>query len=491
MSKDANNSDGQVFREMSLPPVKDPALVVAYFFNGSDQDGNRSAKHLVDDVFHQLAQELNIHASFRPTFLRPDTRSLSFKRYQWNEESRAALALFGIEPSDVWCIQLGLPVCDGHVPVKEALRAWQEMERQLKDWIGGKIEAIWDEHPELYWGSSRLHWGLSDELAVVSEQSQSLVGRLRDIAYPKKAEQGGDIPEQSVVRVQDYEPRGREGEHGALWRLDEPAVGVGAYQAAWLLLSPQAQENPVMVDYVFNGRFAVGEAYLCKAHYQAGKYSPVAEDLKTGVRTVQEKLMRLLKQAGPSGFEVDQIDQAQRNMHRREERMHDVSKAYSRLLVTTSLVDRLHLTVKTNLDNYEKGVKEFSLWEHPAARAEILRLRGVLNQIEHDLQSWQASLDTFHAALETIRAGLDLTGDRVATARLDLEQEQAAIEKRKEEADRWWDVFTVLIGTVLSVSQIIPLTYYQRIETFRWSAPVVVVLFLVFVVGRRIARSRG
>ncbi len=501
MSEIVNSNVEQVPRASSVLRVKDPALVVAYFFNGSDQGGKDENGNLVDEVFHQLAQELEIHEPFRPSFLRVDTRFLSFTHYRWSRDSRSTLAQFRIKPSEVWCIQLGLPLRDDHVPVEEALSAWQEMEHQLEVGIGRRIKAIQAEHPGLYWGSSRLYWALSEDLSESTDQSQALAEEVQVIAYPERADEVENSPMQSPVRVQAYEPWGHTGELGVLWRLDEPAVDIGTYQAAWLLLSPQAQEEAVMVDYVFNGRFAVGEAYPCKAHYQAGEYPPVAQDLRDGVQEVQENLMMLLEQVGPSGFAMDQIEQAQQNMHQREERVHDVAVAYSNLLVTISAVGRLHLTVKTNVDNYEKAASEFSLWEHLATRTEILRLKGVLRQIEHDQQSWRASLDAFQAALGTVRAGLDLTGERIAAARLNLEQEQAEREKRKdeaerarekrlEEADRRWEVLTVIIGTVLSVSQIIPLTSSQQRATFLWSVPVVLVLLLVFMIGRRAARRR-
>jgi hypothetical protein len=365
------------------------------------------------------------------------------------------------------------------------------MESRLGEVVEQQIESLQVQAPDLYWGSSRLYWALSDDLATHPDQTSHLVVQVQKLAASKGSD-GKDVSTtQRLLRLQAYEPQEYTASPGTLWRLDEPAADVGRYQAGWLLFSPHSENDPVMRNYILNGRFAVGEAYLCKAHYQAGLYPPIIQDLRSSIQHVQGELRVLVDQEISLGdISEGSIRSTQGEMRQKEERIHQVAVAYSELLDAIATIDRLHLTVKTNLDNYEKTVKEFVFWRHPAAHTEILRLKGILDQIEHDQRSRRISLEAFQVAIETVRAGIDLTAGRISAARLSLEQKQAEQEKLEEKMERYWDILTVIIGTVLGVSQIIPLAPHERWETFAWSLPLVVMLLLVLVVVRYRARRR-
>jgi hypothetical protein len=463
--------------------VSDPALVIAYFFNGVETRASVVEEHL-SAVFGTLAEELGVNERFEPAVSRTDLRAIRFARLQWNPESLSTLVQFHVKPSQVWCIQLALPVRLGPTSLEEALAAWREMERQLSEWLGDLVESNQSDAPtgseEITWGSSRLYWGLSDELAGTADESMEVARAVQSMACPacperSRGERGRSVRRRNVrsrrgcpsepvqdagqgiaagsspVRYQAYNPQPHTGDYGTLWRLDEPAAEAGPYQAAWLLLSPEAQNDAVALGYVLNGRFAVGEAYLCKAHCQAGEYAQTAYHLREDIRSVQREVMALLALEGPSGFAPDQIGQTQDGLRAYEARIHRVATAYSQLLFVLSIIDRLHLTVKTNLDNLKQMAAEFNLWDHPASRSEIARLQGVLRQIDHDQRSRRASLQGFQTAIETVRARLDLIDDGLSAARLEIEQEEARRSKR-------WDIVVAILGLVLGASQVVVLT---------------------------------
>ena len=120
------------------------------------------------------------------------------------------------------------------------------------------------------------------------------------------------------------------------------------------------------------------------------------------------------------------------------------------MLFVLSTIDRLHLTVKTNLDNFALMTAEFNLWDHPASQSEIARLQSVLRQIEHDQRSHRASLEGFQTAIETVRARLDLIDNRLSADRLEIEQKEARRSKR-------WDIVVAIVGLVLGASQVVVL----------------------------------
>jgi len=487
----AMNHDGD---QVSQPNVQvhlcDPALVVAYFFNGAADHEPAIREHL-GAIFSALAEELRIYQPFPLSVSRTDLRHIRFARFQWNSESLATLVQFYVAPSQVWCIQLGLPVCRGPTPLEEALAAWQGMEGRLKGCVGHLIEVNGDGAPvgpdRACWGSSRLYWALSDELAGALPLSsdlaravQSIAGPTPDLAQEAGPGEAGGLP---PVRCQPYDPLGHVGDYGTLWRLDQPAAGDGPYQAAWLLLSPQAQNEAVALGYILNCRFAVGEAYLCKAHDQAAEYAYLAQGVKDGIRSVQMEIMELLALEGPCGFAPEQIGEARNNLRLHGDRIHQVAVAYSQLLFALSLIDRLHLTVRTNLENFQQMAAEFTLWDHPASQAEIGRLQGVLRQIEHDQRSRRASLQGFQAAIETVRARLDLIEDGISAARLEMEQEEA----RRSELS---NTILAILAVILGVSQVVVLTRQQLGIMALSSVPLSVALVLLLRWLRRAGKRR-
>lgn len=451
--------------------IRDPSLIVAYFFSGAEKHATM-VKERLNSLFDTLAHNLEIEEQFSMRVHSNDLRYIRFERYRWNPASLAILLQFHVQPSQVWCVQFGMPLHEGNVSLREALDNWRETECQLRAWEDGLTlhnqTALFGESEQVYWGSSRLYWALSDEVSEDSVCFLDLAQEVQSIAI----DQDSTVPSYSV-HPQAYEPQSQTGEeYGMLWRLDEPAVRDGHYQAAWLLLSPPDKDDLVSGEYIFNGRFAIGEAYLCKAHYQAAQYPHIASELREKLVTVQSEISTLLELEGPTGFEPDQMDQAQDNLRNREARLYLVSKAYSRLLFILSIIDRLHLTVKTNLENYEQMKSEFTLWKHPATRTETERLRGVLRQIEHDQRSRRASLEASRVALDTVRTSLDLTNNQIAATRLDIEQE----ESRRALV---WDIIIAILGVVLGVSQVIILTKRQFWFMILYSVPLVIILLIV------------
>jgi hypothetical protein len=475
----------------------DPALVVVYFFNGAEIYVP-VVRECLNVVFGKLARQLDINEPFQPSVYRADLRCLDFARYQWNSKSLATLVQFQVRPSQVWCIQLALPVRMGLTSLDETLTAWREMDSQLKDWVGDLVEPEWGNalmgSEQVNWGSSRLYWALSDETAGTTERSWELARAVQPMVCPEPSRRAcppesfqhavrGDAGEPSPVRRQAYDPQGHTGEYGTLWRLDEPAAEAGPYQAAWLLLSPQAQNDAVALGYILNGRFAVGEAYLCKAHCQAREYTRTAQGLKGDILAVQNEIMSLLALEGPTGFTPDQVREARDSLRLHGDQIHRVAVAYSQLLFVLSIIDRLHLTVKTNVDNFEHMAAEFKLWEHPASRSEIARLQGVLRQIEHDQRSHRASLQGFQTAIDTVRARLDLIDDGLSAARLEVEQEEA---KRSER----WNTIVAVLGVILGVSQVVVLTWQQFGVMVLLTALLLVALFLLLRRPRRSGKHR-
>ena len=470
-------------RTPAVVGVGDPALVVVYFYSGA-ADGASAVEARLDAIFGRLASGLQIYDPFVPSISRTDLGHIDFVRYQWSSTSLATLVQLYVKPSQVWCVQVALPVrpVPTSLTLEEALTAWRETEEQLNGLVGDLAETgqegVPTESAGMCWGSSRLYWALSDEMGRTPSQSFELAREVQSIVCPPpSAHRGGqdDSARLPVVQSQAYDPQGHAGDCGTLWRLDEPAIDDGPYQAAWLLLSPHAQNDAVALDYVFNGRFAIGEAYLCKAHYQAREYTGVSDRLRGAVHSVQSEIEALLTLEAPSGFAPDQIRQALADLEQRQEHIQRVATACSRLLSALSVVDRLHLTVKTNLDNYEQMAAAFHLWEHPASQSEIGTLQVVLRQIEHDQRSRGASLQGFQTAIETVRAGLDTSRNRLDTARLEVQQTQVR-------ASEIWNFVISIVAAVLGAGQVAGLTPRELGVFLRIGAPLLVCLALPFLV---------
>jgi chromosome segregation ATPase len=193
------------------------------------------------------------------------------------------------------------------------------------------------------------------------------------------------------------------------------------------------------------------------------------------VHSVQSEIEALLTLEAPSGFAPDQIRQALADLEQRQEHIQRVATACSRLLSALSVVDRLHLTVRTNLGNYEQMAAAFHLWEHPASQSEIGRLQVVLRQIEHDQRSRRASLQVFQTAIETVRAGLDTSRNRLDTARLEVQQKQAR-------ASEIWNFVISIVAAVLGAGQVAGLTPREFGVFLRIGAPLLVCLAFPFLV---------
>lgn len=444
---------------VKMTTINDPTLVITYFFNGTEEYEPAVTRQL-SDIFDTLVDRLELHDPFTPSMSSTDQHYLTFFRYVWNRERRAMLSQFLIGPSQVQCIQLVLPVSakKADFSIAEAVDAWQQIEADLSEWLRG----VSDEEErsvgsdKIYWGCSRLYFTVADSLVGTSDEAidvaKSVQGLQLDEADQMVEPSINSRP--AVVRLQPYLPQGHARDFGTLWRLNEPATDSRTYRSAWLLISPQAQDDAVTGNYILNGRFAVGESYLCKAHNQAGMYSWATRNLKNDLRLVREETQELLALKGPESFEAAELEQARSELRRMGKRINSVAVVYSKLLFLLSEIDRLHLTVRTNLDNFGNMAEAFPFWEHPAAQLEVLRLRGVLRQIEHDQRSRRASLQGFQTAIETVRARLDLIDDELAVVRLSAEHMEA--EKAEERG-----AFIAVLGIVLGISQVVVLTTQQ------------------------------
>ena len=447
--------------------VHDPVLVAVCFFDGGD--GHIARGKSLGERLEELATELDIGEEYTPRFSARDLSYLDVACYRWNPQTRATMVQFYVKPSQVWGVQFMLPVCPDPLPLEAALDAWRKVEGHLDDRIRDLIGSDLDDTrpgSNVYWGSSRLYWAILDETAATPQLAQEV----QPIA-------GLDGPAQIST-----------GEYGTLWRLDKPAVGEGPYWATWLLLSPQAQNDLVTSNYVLNIRFAVGEAYLCKARHLAGEYARLAQNLRGDVRSVRDKVQALLAKEAPSEFTSEQITPAQERLRQQQGDLSEVAAAYSSTLLLLPEMERLHWTVKINLGNYEKMAGEFRFWSHPAGQSEIEGLRRILSRIEHDQNGHRNLLQGLQTAIATVRADMELTGNRLAAARLDLEQEEAKRAKwqEQEEAKRAKRQETVIaiIGIVLGVSQIVVLTRQQ----FWWMVWISVPFSLALVLLLRLLR---
>jgi|GEM_PF-3726002 len=460
----------------ALPAVQDPVLVVVYFFSGVADRAAVTAR--LEGVCGKLVQELHLDEPFTPDMLRSDLRSLKFVRYQWNPESRATLAQFYFEPSEIYCLQLVLPLGQDSAPAGQALDGWQQIRVQLEGWMGDLLkpeQGTDSKQPAIYWGSSRLYWAILDKNARSPEQYRSLALELQKRACSQPPQEGHrtDSAAFAPVHARPYRPQSHKDEYGTLWRLDEPAAK-SIYEAVWLLVSPPQQNDPVSLNYILNCRFAIGEAFMCKAYNQAKEYALLERNLKESIQIVQTEIRTLLEE-GASDFDPERADQIQRDLFERQKRIQRVARVYSILLDHLSVIDRLHLTVKTNLDNYAQMASEFKWWNHPSSQFEVARLKSLLKQIEHDQQSRRAAL-SFQTAIETVRASLDLTRNQLSAALLKLEQNEA------REAERW-NVVIAVLGIILSVSQVVVLSFEQF--SLWWKISLLFVVIVLLWLSRR------
>jgi len=360
---------------------------------------------------------------------------------------------FYVKHSQIWGVQFVLPVfvppiCQNGVPLETVRKDWLEMESwldDLKDRIIGESK--------VYWGSSRLYWALLEEdvpEAHLEQEVQSMVG-------------------------QDRSVRSDTGEYGMLWRMDRPEADEKLYQAAWLLLSPQERNDLVTFQYVLNARFALGEAYLCKARYLIGEYDRLAEDLREDIKSVRNEVQTLLAKEAPSEFTSEQITLAQDRLRQRQRDLRKVAAAYSSTLLLLPEMERLHWTVKVNLDNYEKMADEFQFWRHPACQVEIEELRRVLRQIEHDQAGYRNLLQGLQTALATVRAELE-------AARLDIEQKEAKRAERQE-------IVLSILGLLLGISEVVALSTLELGKMAMLLGVTVLVLTLVLLWNKWLSRA--
>jgi hypothetical protein len=183
-------------------------------------------------------------------------------------------------------------------------------------------------------------------------------------------------------------------------------------------------------------------------------------------------MIALLQLKAPAGFQPEHIELSQKELDQQQELVHKVSQSYSELLLALSSIERLFLAVKANHANYDQMVKGFALWEHPAAKMERERLQGLLDQVQHDQSRRRASLQAFQTAIETVRARLDLVGNRLSSASLRSKQEEARRMER-------WEILIAILGVFLGLSEFVALDAGQRRIVALLGVPILVALLLL------------
>jgi hypothetical protein len=439
--------------------VQDPCLVAVYFFDGG---GDHSAGgKLLSERLVELAIELGIVEDYEPRFSDRDLSYLDVACYRWDPRTRAAMVQFYVKRSQIWGVQFVLPVfvpsiCQNGVPLGTAREAWLEVESLLDDQVRGLIEGNLDYMPSgsnVYWGNSRLYWALLEE----------------DVADSRLAQ------EVQPIVGQDRPAQVSTGEYGKLWWLDRPTTDEGLYQTTWLLLSPRMCNDLVTFHYVFNVRFAVGEAYLCKARYMIGEYDCLAQDLRGDVQSVRSEVQTLLAKESPTDFKSERITLVQDRLRQRRRDLREVAAAYSSVLLLLPEMERLHWTVKVNLDNYEKMASEFQFWSHPVCQAEIEELQRILRRIEHDQADYRNLLQGLQTAIATVRAELE-------AARLDLEQKEAKRAKRQE-------AVLSILGLLLGISEIVALSTLELGKMATLLSVTMLVLTLMLLWNKLLSRA--
>lgn len=485
-------------QDMEPLSVADPVLVASYFFNRTGRQASIVDDHL-DTLFAELSERLRIREPFPVSISGIEQRDIRFERCKVNREDYATLAKLRIEPCQVSCIQVRLPR-HGSTTLDEAVTLWREQWALLEEIVTegweewknrrrherrGQLGVMRDGPPDdvqlegetvpedIYIGSSRLYWAISDQDTGQSAQTDRLVDELRTAVRASSPERGAaaeDDEGESPFRQPVLKPHVHDGDLGMLWRWNEPTEREAAYQTAWLLLSSWSQNETVECSYLLNGRFAVGEAYLCKAYDHAGYYASRA--LRKRLRDVEDDMIALLQLKAPAGFQPEHIELSQKELDEQQELVHKVSQSYSELLLALSSIERLRLAVKANLSNYDQMVEGFALWEHPAAKMESDRLQGLLDQVEHDQSRRRASLQAFQTAIETVRARLDLVGNRLSSASLRSKQEEARRMER-------WEILIAILGVFLGLSEFVALDPGQRRIVALLGVPILVALLLL------------